>query len=225
MSLPFTTDQFMDVFVRYNEAVWPMQWVLNGVALLCVVLLFFPRAWTNRVISLVLAGMWLWMALAYHLAFFAPLNRAAWWFGMLFLLGGMAFDWFGVVGDKLRFHASLGTWQLIGAMLMLFALVIYPAISYAVGRRYPAMPTFGLPCPTTIFTIGLLLFAEAPIPRTVFAVPILSAGIGSLVAFWLGVTEDLTLLIAGAIGVAAVLDLHRASGLTVRSDVVHPVRS
>ena len=165
------------------------------------------------------------MALAYHLAFFAPLNPAAWWFGVLFLLGGMAFDWFGVVDDKLRFHASCGPWQLIGAVLILFALVVYPVISYAVGRRYPALPTFGVPCPTTIFTIGVLLFAEAPTPRAAFAVPILWAGIGSLAAFWLGITEDLSLLLAGAIGIAAVIDLHRPSGLAVHSGVVHTVRS
>lgn len=137
MSLPFTTDQFMDVFVHYNEAIWPMQWLLNCAALLCAALLFVPSVWTSRVISLVLAGMWLWMALAYYLAFFAQLNPAAWWFGVLFLLGGMAFDWFGVVDDKLRFHPLRGAWQLIGAVLILLALVVYPIISYAVGRRIP----------------------------------------------------------------------------------------
>jgi adenosine/AMP kinase len=44
----------------------------------------------------------------------------------------------------------------------------------------------------------------------------LSAGIGSLAAFWLGVIEDLTLLIAGTIGVVGMVDLHRPSSLTVR---------
>ena len=29
MSLPFTPDQFFNVFVQYNESVWPMQNVLN----------------------------------------------------------------------------------------------------------------------------------------------------------------------------------------------------
>ena len=28
MRLPFTTDQFLDVLRRYNEAVWPAQWAL-----------------------------------------------------------------------------------------------------------------------------------------------------------------------------------------------------
>jgi hypothetical protein len=49
--------------------------------------------------------------------------------------------------------------------------------------------------------------------------------VSSLSAFWLGVTEDLTLLIAGTIGVVGMVDLHRPSSLTVRSDVVHPVLS
>ena len=28
MRLPFTIDQFLDVFRRYNLAVWPAQWVV-----------------------------------------------------------------------------------------------------------------------------------------------------------------------------------------------------
>src|SRR6478735_636787 len=49
----------------------------------------------------------------------------------------------------------------------------------------PAVPTFGLPCPTTIFTIGVLLFAKAPVPRSAFIVPVLWALVGSTAAFTL----------------------------------------
>ena len=48
MSLPFTPEQFFAAFGRYNEAVWPMQIVLNGAALLCVGLLFRPGVWASR---------------------------------------------------------------------------------------------------------------------------------------------------------------------------------
>lgn len=34
MNLPFTAEQFFDVFRRYNESVWPVQLVLNGIALI-----------------------------------------------------------------------------------------------------------------------------------------------------------------------------------------------
>lgn len=213
MNLPFTAEQFLEVFARYNQAVWPMQVVLNGAGLFCVSLLFVERAWASQMIALLLAGLWLWAALAYHLVFFAPLNVAAWWFGILFALGAMVFDWFGVVHDRLRFHVSGGAWQVAGAILVISALAFYPALSHTFGHRYPLQPTFGLPCPTTIFTIGMLLFAEAPVPRAVFIVPLLWSAIGSLAALWLGMIEDFSLLAAGVIGFAAALFLHGAHPL------------
>ncbi len=32
MELPFTQHEFFQVFAAYNEAVWPMQWVLYALA-------------------------------------------------------------------------------------------------------------------------------------------------------------------------------------------------
>ena len=212
LNLPFDADQFIRVLAQYNQAVWPMQLLLNGAALGCAALLFYGQPWASRMIALLLAGMWLWMALAYQYAFFTLINPAAWWFGVLFLFAAVAFDWLGVVDDKLRFRVSGNGWKLSGAMLIIFAVAIYPLVSHALGRRYPAAPTFGLPCPTTIFTIGVLLFAEAPLPRSVFFVPLVWCAIGSSAALWLGMVEDLSLLVAGLLGLAAVFNLHRPAG-------------
>lgn len=224
VNLPFSAEEFLAVFAQYNESVWPMQWVLYTAALACVGLLFSDQPWASRMISLLLAGLWLWMALAYHFAFFAEINPAAWWFGILFLLGGMAFDWCGVINDRLRFHPARDAWSVTGGFLLFFALAIYPVISYALGRRYPAAPTFGLPCPTTIFTIGLLLFARAPIPRVVFIVPVLWSFVGALAAVWLDMAEDVWLLAAGTVGIAALAFLRRPTILALASNPSHRVR-
>jgi hypothetical protein len=88
----------------------------------------------------------------------------------------------------------------LGSLLIAFSLVIYPLIGFLFGHRYPAMPTFGLPCPTTIFTLGILMFAEIPIPRSAFVVPVLWSVIGSFGAFQLRVPQDYGLLISGLIG-------------------------
>jgi Family of unknown function (DUF6064) len=66
------------------------------------------------------------------------------------------------------------------------------------------IPTFGLPCPTTIFTAGLLLLAP-PHSRSVAIVPIVWSLIGGSAAFVLGVTADYALPVAG--GVLAVFEL------------------
>jgi hypothetical protein len=67
------------------------------------------------------------------------------------------------------------------------------------------MPTFGLPCPTTLYTIGLLAFLVAPYPRSTFVVPILWSAIGAQAAFFTCVPQDLSLIVAELVGVALVI--------------------
>jgi hypothetical protein len=88
-------------------------------------------------------------------------------------------------------------------VLVIFALVVYPLTGYMLGHRYPAAPTFGLPCPTTIFTIGILLFAKPLLSRSVFIVTLLWALVGSSAAFALGVYQDLGLLVACVVAIVA----------------------
>jgi len=90
--------------------------------------------------------------------------------------------------------------------------VVYPVWSAYAGHPYPATPTFGLPCPTTIFTIGLLCFAVPPMPRSPLIVPLLWCLVGAQAAFLLGVQPDLGLIAAAVVGVgifAAVGQYHR----------------
>ena len=203
MNIPFSVEQFFEVFARYNQSVWPMQIVLNLLALGAVVLLFRGGQWQSRLIAAVLSFFCAWMAIAYHFAFFTAINPAAWLFGVLFLAGAIWFPWIGIIRSRLQFlpHGGIHGWA--GGMLIVFALIAYPLLGYMLGHRYPAVPTFGLPCPTTIFTIGMLLFAAPPVPRSVFVVPLLWSVIGSIAAFQLGVLQDLGLLVAGLIGLAA----------------------
>ena len=77
MQLPFTVDQFLEVFQRYNLAVWPVQWILGMLGLVAVSLALSRRRNASRWVSGILALMWFWMAAAYHLAFFAIINRTA----------------------------------------------------------------------------------------------------------------------------------------------------
>lgn len=205
MNLPFSQEQFFEIFARYNAAVWPAQIALNAAALACIALLFRADAAAGRWISGLLSFLWLWAAVAYHFAFFSDINPAAWLFGGVTFAGGLVFLWLGVLRGKLGFSFERDWRGLAGGALIAYALVVYPAVGYLVGHRYPAAPTFGVPCPTTIFTLGLLLFASPPVPRLAFLVPVLWAAVGSFAAFSLGVVEDFGLLAAGLIAVAAVM--------------------
>jgi hypothetical protein len=205
MQLPFTHEQFYDVFREYNQTLWPAPLLLMGLAIFAIVLVLRPRSWSGTAISGILALLWAWLALAYHLAFFAEINPLAYLFSAMSLLGALALFWQGVVYHRLRFAWLGGGRAYAGAVLIVFALIVYPLWSWYAGYGYPSMPTFGLPCPTTIFTIGILAFMISEYPRSVLVVPVLWCLVGAQAAFVLGVAQDMGLIVAGVVGVVLLI--------------------
>ncbi len=120
-------------------------------------------------------------------------------FGALFILQGELFMWKGVIQNQLSFQFLKTKKGIAGAVLLLFALLIYPLIGYSLGRVYPASPTFGLPCPTTIFSFGILLFIKGRCPVIILVIPFLWSIIGFTAAISLGITEDSSLLISAIV--------------------------
>jgi hypothetical protein len=206
MSLPFTREQFFDVFARYNEGVMPLQLGLFLLALSAFGAMVVRRRGSDRVVSAILAGLWAWMAIVYHFIYFAPVNPAAPLFAAMFLAAAALFAWAGVVRGRLVFDGESRARRVVGHALITYALVGYPLLSLLLGRQFPELPTFGLPCPTTIFTIGMLAFLSLPFPRYVLVLPIVWAFIGGQAALSLGVYEDIGLLVAGLAGVWLVFD-------------------
>ncbi len=203
MRLPFTVDRFFEVFSRYNTAVWPAQPALLALAVLALTLLLWrPRA-TSGAVSAILATFWAWMAIAYHLLFFAKINPTARVFALFFLVEAAVFLALGVVRRRLVFRRPSGVRGALGLLLVAYSLAVYPALGWLAGHRYPAMPTFGVPCPTTIWTLGMLLFLRPPLPWWVAAVPVAWAAVGSTAAFALDVPQDLGLLVAGVVALGA----------------------
>jgi len=200
VSLPFTIEQFLSVFEKYNLSVWPMQIVLVLVAILAIILSIRKINRSDNIISLVLGFFWLWIGIVYHLAFFTSINKAAYFFGALYIIQGLLFLFVGGLKSKLSFKFEPNSYGIIGSLFILYALIIYPGLGYFFGHVYPKNPTFGLPCPTTIFTFGLLLWTDKNVPKYVLAIPLIWSIIGFGAALSLGVKEDYGLLIAGVLG-------------------------
>lgn len=206
MQPPFTLEEFLGVFARYNLAVWPLQVGLYAVAALLVALAARPSRRSGRWIAGLLAALWAWMGIVYHWAYFARINPAAYLFGGLFVLQALAFVAAGVRG-QLRFRVRRDASAVAGAALIAYALVLYPLLGARAGHAFPNGPTFGLPCPTTIFTLGLLLWTVGRVPPWLLAVPVAWSLLGSTAALRFGIAEDHALPVAGV--VAAFLILRR----------------
>lgn len=197
--MPFTVEQFFAVFSRYNEAVWPAQAIAVIDAVIAIGAALHGGRRAGRLAAIVLAALWLWMGVVYHLQFFSRINPAAVVFAAAFVVEAGLLFWFGVVRGQLVFEPRRDTTGVLGAILLVYALVIYPKLGSALGHAYPAAPTFGLPCPTTIFTFGLLLWARPRVPFSLLIVPVLWAVVGSVAALQLGVGEDAGLAVSALV--------------------------
>lgn len=195
MGLPFTAEQFLGAFADYNRtfiagvvALW-----LGAVAVLVYVARDPSRR--SRHLTRYLGALWLWNAVAYHALFFTRINPAAWLFAGGFVLQAVLL--FRAASDgRTAYFASTGWTRIAGPGLIGYAL-LYPFLTIALGHRYPATPTFGVPCPTDILTIGALLTSRRPAPAPLAIVPILWAIIGGSAAVLLAVPTDYVLLGAG----------------------------
>lgn len=195
MGLPFTRAEFFAVFAAYNEAVWPAQLALGGLA---IVAAWAARTGRGRAAAWALAILWAWAGVVYHWGFFRAINPAATLFAALFLTQALLFAGTAVRGGW-GAGAVAGWRGAAGWALVLFAMVVYPLWGLAAGHEPRALPVLGVPCPTTILTLGVLLWIPAGPPRVLLVVPLLWSVVGGSAAFVLGVPQDLGLPVAAAI--------------------------
>jgi hypothetical protein len=196
MQLPFTHDAFLDVFGRYNVALWPAVLALWALTAFIAFLWVRRRRVEGRTPFVLLAAHWYWSGTAYHWSFFRDINPAATLFAALFVLQGALFTRL-ALAPRGAAIACVGWRGGIGRALVVYGLV-YPLLGLGFGLEYPRLPLFAVPCPTTLITAGLLV-ASAGVPRVVYVVPILWAVVGSSAAFALGILADLALVAAGAV--------------------------
>jgi hypothetical protein len=195
LQLPFSVDAFLDVFAIYNASFWPIAvalWAATAAAFVAHVAGRDQHRW----ICGVLVVHWAWAAIAYHAALFSRINPAAWLFAGSFLVeAGLLLD-YGVVRRRLRFSRGRRVHEGVAYVLIAYGL-LYPLIVLAGGHTYPRVPTFGVPCPTTIVTVGFLLLASERVPLILTIVPLFWTVVAGSAAFLLGMPADLALLVAG----------------------------
>ncbi len=195
--LPFTREQFLAFFVGYNEAVWSVELLAAVLGVATVVAILRPFPSSNRLVSAATALMWLWTGIAYHLVFFAPINKAAYGFA-LFVIQAFLVFYHGVWRDSTKLAFTPSPIKIVGAVYLAYAIIVYPLIGLSMGHAAVELPIFGVtPCPVTIFTLGLFLLADR-VPKSLLIIPVLWSLIGGSAAFLLDVRQDWPLLSAAS---------------------------
>ena len=210
MNIPFTVDQFFDIFGTYNSAIWPTQIVAYVLGIIALMLALRENRLFSRIISAILALYWIWMGVVYHIVYFSRINPAALIFGLFYILQGVIFLDRGTFRGKLSFGFGYKPLPITGAGFVLYAMVLYPLLGIRFGHSYPRAPLFGVtPCPTTIFTFGLLLWATKSVPAYLLIIPLLWSIVGMSAAVNLRVPQDYGLVVAGVLGTALILIQNR----------------
>jgi hypothetical protein len=194
--LPFTHQQFVLVFAVYNGVVWPLQWLAQALGIAMLALLFWPTPRRHLAVVLVLASMWIWTGVVYHLVFFSVINPLAPLFGGAFVVEGLLLavaTWRG----RLGVGEARGARAALGWALLVYAVAAYPALGLVLGERALDLPAFGLtPCPVTLATLGVLVLAGGPARPWLLAIPLAWSVVGGSAAMLLRMPQDWPLLAA-----------------------------
>ena len=190
--LLFSPRTYYRLIERYNVALWPAQILTIGLGLLILDLLRRRAAWQGRIISIILALSWTWVAAAFLWARFATINWA-----VIYLLPFLAIEvlllvWIGVIRRRLSFAFSADVPGILGIGLFIFSLVFYPTLAPLVGRTWRQAEVFGMaPDPTVIGTLGLVLLTGRHRPRwDLLVVPVLWCLISGATLFAMAAPES-----------------------------------
>lgn len=208
-------EDFFNTLQVYNELLFPIILLTYLLGLVAVYLVSRKSSQASKFISCILGFLWLWSGLVFNMLFYGPSDvevlgltvTGMWYFaGGLFALQGLLFIIFGALKNAFSFRLDTSSYSVGGAILVVYAMALYPLIGLLTGYAYPRYPVFGsAPCPVTIFTLGLLLWTDREVPLVVAAIPVIWGIMGVVPVLVLSIYADIGLIVSGVIGLPLIL--------------------
>jgi hypothetical protein len=204
MNILPTLEEMITLFRTYNPAIWPMQMIAYLLALAAFFLVLKPTQKSSRYVLLILSFLWLWNGIVFCCIFWGPVSAPAYAFGVLLIIQGLLFG-ADIFRRKIFFRSKADVYSITGIVFLVYAAFVYPLIGSLVGHGYPSGPILGVaPCPTTIFTLGLLMMTRVKVPGYLLIIPLLWALMG-FIPVSIGIVEDIGLIMAGIVCTAMIL--------------------
>ena len=172
--LLFSARTYQRLIESTNTDVWPLQMVTLMAGMGLLLWLGRPHSQRrDRVVFVLLALAWAWVAWDFLHRRFATINWAADYAAVLFALQAVALLWVGVSrGGRVR-RRKLSPTDPVAILLIVLGVIVYPLLAPMLGRPWLQAEVFAVsPDPTVITTLGFLLLAEPP-RRLLIVVPVL----------------------------------------------------
>jgi hypothetical protein len=173
--LLFSPRTYYRLFELYNAAIWPLQVLAMGSGLaIAVVLGRAAAAVRGRIVAVILAAGWLWVAIAFHAFRYATINWGAVYFAWIFGLEAALLLFLGAVAGGLSFEPPRDAAGRAGMAIFVFALLVQPLADPLLGRGWRGIELFGVaPDPTAVATLGILLLARGRGRWLLLVVPVM----------------------------------------------------
>jgi hypothetical protein len=121
------------------------------------------------------------------------INKAAFIFGLIFIVQSILFLYEFILRNKIEFNFINRFQAISGYFLIIFGAIIYPATGLIAGKDFDTTISLGLPCPTVIYTFGILILAGKSLPKYLLIIPAIWSLIGFFAAINFGIYQDVVL--------------------------------
>lgn len=195
--LLFSPRTYYRMIERYNDAVWPGQLATLALGAVILVFLYRPALERRRIISGIVVVLWAFVAGAFLWTRYATINWAASYFAGAFAIEA-------VLLMRPTFRPRRDVVGMIGLVLFVSSLALYPLLAPLLGRGLRQSEIFGVaPDPTVLATLGLLLVAEGPPPWWTLAVPLVWCLVSGATLWAMGSPEAWILALAAILVLVA----------------------
>jgi hypothetical protein len=204
MNISLNLEKMLSVFEAYNNATWPVQVIACLLGITAVILTIKTLKNSSRIISAILSFIWLWTGIVFCIVYWAPGYTPSYAYSVLYIIQGIIFITC-IFRPKLSFRFKSDIYSFIGILFIVYSIVGYFLVGYFMGHIFPRSLSFILaPCPTVVFTFGMLLLTDKKVPKYVLLIPLLWSICG-VIPVSLGILEDIGLIITGATGTLLIL--------------------
>lgn len=209
--LLFSARTYYRLFELYNAAIWPAQLLAVALGLAVLFLGRRPGGSRGRAIAAILAGCWLFVAIAFHAHRYATINWAAVDFAWGFGFEAALLIWTGVLRGRLVFDAGEGPIGRTAIGIFLFALLAQPFVGPLCGRPWRQVEIFGVaPDPTAVATLGILLLVAGRVRWELLAVPAIWCAISGATLLAMKAPDAWVTPLAAALALALAVGKTRA---------------
>ncbi len=194
--LSFSLKEFLLVLESYNLDIWPLQIIAYVLILLVLFISLKPTKYSVKIVLVVLSFFWLFTGIVFCFIYWAPSHIFGYIFGFCCTVQGLLIL-YSVIKSDITISSPDKLYRLIGLLFVLYAVIGYQVLGYYLDHNYPKFFAVGLvPCPTTIFTLGIFLIINKSIPIKYFIIPLMIS-LGGFLAAYNGIYEDIGLVIVG----------------------------